>query len=160
MKRVTFNGCNKNPRYAAWSSMIGRCDDPNNKRYVDYGARCIKVCDQWYVFQQYLDDTAHLNLTGGRTVDRIDNDKGYYPENVRAATKSEQNINQRMRKDNTSKVVGVSFCAGTSKWKCQTRIYGKRAYLGLYDNLKDAKEARSASEDYRSMLGAIQNDHA
>lgn len=83
--------------YRSWRAMKGRCHDPNNIGYANYGGRGITVCEEWrHNFAAFL---AHIGPkpTPGHTVDRIDNDRGYEPGNVRWATWSEQMKNRRPR---------------------------------------------------------------
>ena len=79
--------------YKAWSSMKARCNNPNNKSYALYGGRGIKVCKEWKCFDAFYKDMgdAPRNLS----LDRLDNSKGYYKENCRWATMSEQSRNRR-----------------------------------------------------------------
>ena len=84
--------------YRRWRAMKERCNNPNNKAYKNYGARGIKVCDEWNNdFQNYWEYVSKLEHYGepGYTLDRIDNERGYEPGNVRWATKSEQEKNKR-----------------------------------------------------------------
>ena len=85
------------PEYHAWYSMIQRCTNPNNKSYRNYGMRGITVCDRWrHSFELFVAD---MNLRPSRfhSLDRIDNDKGYFPGNCRWATDRQQ---RRNRQDN------------------------------------------------------------
>jgi len=81
--------------YLAWRNMKGRCDNPNDNSYSDYGARGITVCMAWRL--EFFDFLIHIGLAPGPeyTVDRIDNNKGYEPGNVRWATRTIQNLNKR-----------------------------------------------------------------
>ena len=84
--------------YRRWLAMRARCNNLNNKAYKNYGGRGITVCKEWNEsFQAYWEYVSKLEHYGedGYTLDRIDNDKGYEPGNVRWATKSEQEKNKR-----------------------------------------------------------------
>lgn len=73
--------------------MKSRCDDPRNASYRRYGAKGIRVCDRWYDFMAFVADMGMR--PEGKTLDRIDGDKGYEPGNCRWATRAEQNANRR-----------------------------------------------------------------
>lgn len=79
--------------WRSWMSMLWRVDDPRCSSYPRYGGRGITVCERWRSFDAFLDDMGPR--PEGRTLDRIDNDRGYEPGNCRWATPKEQRANQR-----------------------------------------------------------------
>lgn len=86
----------------AWRSMIDRCYNPKNTAYHNYGGRGIKVCDQWIDnFNQFLQDVG-LKPDPYLSLERIDNNNDYRPDNVKWATSSEQRCNQRVPTKNKS----------------------------------------------------------
>jgi hypothetical protein len=92
-----------NNRYRA---MIGRCHNPSHSSYAAYGGRGIKVCDRWRnSYQAFLDDMGEP--PPGFTLDRIDNSKGYSPDNCRWAS-------PKMQAANSSKVRVVSYNGKTA----------------------------------------------
>lgn len=91
---------NRRKMYARWRNIIGRCCNPNHKLYNYYGGRGIGICDEWRnSFTDFYNYLSSLNGYGqqGLSLDRIDNDKGYFPGNVRWATAKVQANNRRKR---------------------------------------------------------------
>lgn len=88
------NRLTKTREYETWRNMWSRCTDPLNGRYKDYGGRGIMVCESWKSFEQFLLDMGR-RPTPRHSIDRIENDLGYGPENCRWATRLEQSNHTR-----------------------------------------------------------------
>lgn len=111
------------PLYLTYTSMMTRCYNPKHKAYSRYGGRGIKVCREWTGtdgIYNFLEWASYAGWEKGLTLDRIDNDKGYSPNNCRFTTRKEQIKNRcntryfmyngkKMTISEISKITGVSY---------------------------------------------------
>ena len=91
------HGLRNHRMYKTWRNMLYRCYDETFKQYEDYGGRGIQVCEEWkdvINFVQWVDDIS--NWEEGLTLDRIDTNGNYSPENCTFSNRTIQSINQRM----------------------------------------------------------------
>lgn len=122
----TTHGMCKTRLYSVWSKMLQRAGATKGASEKDkhyYQDRGITVCDEWLVFENFQDWAISHGYSDGLEIDRIDNDKGYCPENCRWVSKRE-NVNNRR---NTIRLEdGTSLAMFCSKVGIQTRENGKQ----------------------------------
>lgn len=143
-KRFKKHGMCKSRLYSILTDMKSRCFNKNNKRYNDWGGRGITICDEWLENPEKFILWANENGYSDKlTIERIDNDKNYCPDNCKWADYSEQNINKRISKNNTSGYVGVYFDVKNSVWRAQLSHKKKKVNIGTFTNKEKALSARN-----------------
>lgn len=92
--------------------MIQRCENPNATGYEYYGARGIKVCEEWHEFTNFLEDMGEV--PDGLEIDRINNEGDYEPANCQWATRSDQSKNRRQWEPNRKTTKDTITSRGTT----------------------------------------------
>lgn len=92
-KHSKYKNITKRPAYRSWAGMKTRCQNPDYPEFHYYGGRGIKVCDRWQSSENFFDDML-ATYEKGLTLDRIDPDGDYCPENCRWITQKAQQNNR------------------------------------------------------------------
>lgn len=97
--RLTTHGDSayKTKEYNCWQNMHQRCSNPKNKRYISYGAKGVKVCPQWFSYEDFLNDVGRAPYEKA-CIDRIDPYGNYEPSNVRWTDAATSNTNKRSKR--------------------------------------------------------------
>lgn len=131
-KMLNFvTGLTKSRLHRIWSGMKTRCYNDNALAYKDYGGRGIAVCEEWkYEFKPFHDWAMSHGYSHGLTIDRIDNNGNYCPENCRWVTMREQSRNTRRTKFITHN--GESHCVAewAEKYNISPGTLNSRINLG------------------------------
>lgn len=137
-----------------FEGMKQRCNNPKNKNYEKYGGRGIKICTEWLNDPKKFFDWAIKNgYKEGLSIDRIDVNGNYEPDNCRWADNEAQCLNQRLRKDNKTGHKGIYYSEGV--YRVQIRRNKKRYYFGSYKTLP---EAVKVLEEAKAMVKEAQPD--
>ena len=141
MAHFRKHGLSQTRIYQCWADMKARCLNENHRWYDHYGGRGITVCEEWMRFEPFAEWAFSHGYAEYLTIDRIDNDKGYCPENCKWSTQHEQSINKRHLKSRTG-YVGVrerlpGYFTAEVVWKM------KYYYVGHFKSAAEASEART-----------------
>lgn len=140
--RFKTHGMSNTKTYEAWHSMLSQVD-PNNSNYAkDYALRGITVCEPWLKFENFFQDMGEA--PEGLTLDREDNDKGYYKENCRWVSYSVQARNKQRKGEPP---IGVKETA-SGKWQAKIRDADHQSvHLGTYLTQGEAVAVRREVEE-------------
>lgn len=121
----------KTPEYRTWYHMIQRCTNPNDKDFKHYGGRGIAVCPEWRSSFQAFYEYIGTRPTPQHSIDRIDNNIGYRPGNIKWATTTCQGNNRRTNRIVAYKGKAMNLTQWASEYGMSSRIiYQRVAILG------------------------------
>jgi hypothetical protein len=143
-KAQTRHGYHGTKVYKLWCDIVKRCETESSNNYEHYGGRGIKVCDEWRRSPKDFCEWALKNgYSSGLTIDRINVDKWYCPENVQFITHKENCASgkRRIYKSNKTGHVGININKHNS-FEVYKTINGKQKYLGCRKSIEEALKLR------------------
>lgn len=144
---------NQNPLYRRWRGILYRCGSMSATGYSRYGARGIDVCPQWKdSYEAFAQWALQSGYSPDLEIDRIDNEKGYSPENCRWVSHKVNSRNRSARQSNRTGTPGVTWRVSRTgsggSWRVSICVDGRNIHLGSFPEecLHDAQECRRKAE--------------
>lgn len=134
-KTLFKHGCYNSPFYHVWWGMMQRCYNPGHHNFKRYGARGIEVCAQWHTVENFVEwaNETYDSEKHHKTLDRIDNNNGYSPENCKWSTPKEQSNNRRNTSIITLNGVSKSLSEWCDEYDMPVSVVGSRIRVMHWD---------------------------
>lgn len=135
VKNLKTHGLSGTQFFRIWHHIKQRCENPNTKKYEDYGGREIKVCERWQTFENFIEDMyeshlEHVKKFGEKntSIDRIDVNGNYEPSNCRWATSKVQQNNTRLQKP----FIATNLETGEQRYGTSQRLFAEEVGIPPY----------------------------
>lgn len=138
----TCNDSSTRNIYLMWNGMLSRCFSVKNKNYKNYGARGITVCEEWKDIHKFVEWVLNNGYNEGLTLDRIDNNGNYQPDNCKFSSYNEQNSNKR----NNRKGIGIRLDKSRGTYIARLVVKGKRVLEKRCKTYEEALQVRKDAE--------------
>ncbi len=123
----TIHGKTNSPEWRSWAKMIRRCRDPRDNRFKSYAGRGITVCERWSQFDNFISDMGN-KPTPKHSIDRVNNDLGYCPENCRWASHTQQARNTRKNRN----ITASGETKRVTEWAENSPVNAKTIFARIY----------------------------
>ncbi len=145
--------------YMIFTSIKARVLNPKHTNYKDYGGRGITICEEWKNdFMSFYTWAMSNGYSDELSIDRIDNDGNYCPENCRWTTQTIQTRNKRIYKNNKSGYKGVCLVKKTNKYKSYINVDKKGVHLGSFPTAVEGAVAYNNYIIENNLEGFILNE--
>jgi hypothetical protein len=133
----------RTPEWYSWFGLKKRCINKNSINYKNYGGRGISVHSDFLGNNGFLNFLNHVGKkpTPNHSIERIKNELGYEPGNIKWATPLEQSLNRRKSSIKSSNFRGVRFIKKWNNWRSTITLNGLKTNLGTFKNEIDAAES-------------------
>lgn len=128
---------NKTRLYSIWQNIKSRTTNHRNIHYKNYGGRGIRLCGEWKVASIFIAWARTHGYLDNLEIDRIDNDKGYSPDNCRWVTHAENMSNRKEIPDS-----GIFFSAERNKYYIRLQRHNKKYFGGYTTTIENARILR------------------
>lgn len=140
------HGATNTREYNSYHDMKKRCLNSNTGQYINYGGRGIRICGSWLEsFENFYADMGSCP-SDKHSIERVDVNGDYTPENCIWADSFTQAANRRTHKDNSSGRCGVSYIERLDKYQVNIGHNNKSIYLGVYSDFSQACKVREEAE--------------